>query len=90
MATPFSNRCRILGDLWLNFKNDEEFADFIQYNDLGLPLAYFISEGFVSQYNEDAEEFINETWDFFTRALNLDYNAEYNSLEEIITLLEAR
>ena len=28
--TPFGNRCRILGQLWIDYKFEEEFKDFIK------------------------------------------------------------
>ena len=87
MATPFSNRCKILGDLWILFKHDEDFRDFIEYNDLGLPLAYFVSQGMVTGYNEVVEDYINETWALFANGLSLDEDKEYTSLEEINELL---
>lgn len=89
MATPFSNRCRILGDLWIFFKNDEDFADFVQYNDLGLPLAYFVAEGMVTIADDKAQEYINETWDLFAESLGLDNEKEYTSLEEVDAHLQA-
>jgi hypothetical protein len=47
MTTPFETRCKILAELWIDYRKDEEFADFIAYCDLGLPLAYSVSEGIV-------------------------------------------
>jgi hypothetical protein len=84
MATPFSNKCEILGSLWINFKNDTAFSEFVTYNDIGLPLAYFVSEGFVTLAKEEGENFINETWDMFSEALGLDEDREYESLDEIM------
>jgi hypothetical protein len=35
--TPIETIYEILADLWINYKYDDEFEDFIEYNDLGLP-----------------------------------------------------
>ena len=43
MATDFSTKTAILADLWINYRDEGEFEDFIEYNDLGLPLAYLIN-----------------------------------------------
>lgn len=67
-TTPFSNKCDILAELWVEYKKDEQFEDFIEYNDLGLPLAYAISAGIISS-SPLAEGFINETFDLFLVAL---------------------
>lgn len=66
--TPLSNKCDILADLWLNYKNETEFADFIQYNDLGLPLAYSVSQGII-EINEQATLFVEDTWHFLMNSL---------------------
>jgi hypothetical protein len=42
--TDFSSICDILGKLYANYKEDKNFRDFIEFNDLGLPLAYLTSE----------------------------------------------
>ena len=45
METDFENQAGILAKLYMNYKEEEEFEDFIEYNDVGLPLAYLMSEG---------------------------------------------
>lgn len=82
--TPFSNRCEILGDLWIDYKGDPEFADFIQYNDLGLPLAYAISGGIVES-TPIAEGFVNETFNLLLEALGVK-DEGYDSLSDLIML----
>ena len=86
MATPFSNKCQILGEFWISYKDDESFAPFFQYNDLGLPLAYFVAEDLVVGVSEQAEAFIEETWSVFAGALELDDEQEWNNLQEIFDI----
>ena len=71
-TTPFSNRCQILADLWMNFRDDEEFLDFVEYNDLGLPLAYAMSSNIVTKLSVAGEDLINETWDLFLAGLEVE------------------
>ena len=47
MTTEIASKCDILTDIWINHSNNEWFEDFIEINDLGLPMAYFISNGIV-------------------------------------------
>lgn len=83
-STPFSNKCEILGDLWIEYKNDTEFQDFIEYNDLGLPLAYAIANGIV-ETSPIAEGFITETFDLFLAGLEIE-DSGFEALEDILIL----
>jgi hypothetical protein len=65
----------------MNYRDDEEFMDFIEYNDLGLPLAHFISDGIVST-SPLAQQYIEETFNLFIAALDLE-DTEFATLEEV-------
>lgn len=80
--TDFSNKCIILGELWLNYRDDEQFQDFVEYNDLGLPLAYLLAEGVVTN-TEKAANFIEETWDLLVEALGIE-DAGFTNLNEML------
>lgn len=80
--TPFSNKCDILGELYEQYREDRQFKDFIEYNDLGLPLAYFSSEGLVI-LQEDAMRFVEETWELFVASLNIK-DTGFNNLNEML------
>ena len=82
MATDFSNKAGILADLWINFRDQEEFADFIEYNDIGLPLAYYIHTEIVLP-TQQAEMYVEETFNLLCAALNLDLAGEYETLNEM-------
>ena len=69
--TGFSNKCTILGELYSNYGQDPEFRDFVEFNDLGLPLAYLTSEG-LCELSTDGERYIEETWILFVKSLGLD------------------
>jgi hypothetical protein len=81
-STPFSNRCEILGDLWIGYKNDPEFLDFIDYNDLGLPLAYALATEIVA-VTPKAEMFVNETFELLLASLNLTDDG-FDSLDDLL------
>lgn len=86
-STPYSSRCEILADLWTNYKQDEEFLDFVEYNDLGLPLAYAIANGIISS-SDIAENFINETFDLLLAGLEIDEDTGFENLDDILGLAE--
>jgi hypothetical protein len=83
-TTPYSNKCDILADLWMNYRSDEGFLDFIEYNDLGLPIAYAISNGIVST-SPLAEEYINETFDLLLTALEIEEDTGFDSLDNLLS-----
>lgn len=84
MATSFENKINILSDLWLNYRDDEDFEDFITYNDIGLPIAFALSEGIVKG-TEISDKFINETFDLLLTGLEMEDTEEgYDNLEDIL------
>lgn len=85
MAMDFSNKVAILADLWINYRDDENFVDFIEYNDLGLPLAYLINTDLATPTDEGIK-YIDETFSLLCAALELDIDGEYNSLIEMFKL----
>jgi hypothetical protein len=84
MATSFENKTKILSDLWLNYRDDEDFEDFITYNDIGLPLAFALSEDIVKG-TEASDKFVNETFDLLLTGLEMEDTEEgYETLEDIL------
>jgi hypothetical protein len=69
--TEFYNKLDILTELWTNYRDDDELKDFIEHNDLGLPMAYLLRYELVSP-NEKSELYINETFDLLLAALGVE------------------
>ena len=44
----FADKTGAIGQLWIEFRNDEDFSAFMDYNDLGCPMAYMMAEGLIS------------------------------------------
>jgi hypothetical protein len=81
--TDFETQCAILSDLWLNYKDNEQLEDFVEYNDLGLPLAYLIHTD-LARVTEDGVPYVEETFNLLCKSLDLDMEAEYTSLNEML------
>ena len=79
--TDFSNKCAILGDLYSNYGQDPEFRDFVEFNDLGLPLAYFSDQG-LCELSTDGERYIEETWILFVKSLGIE-DVGFEDLDEM-------
>lgn len=82
--TTFSNKVAILADLWLGYKDDENFQDFIQYNDLGLPLAYALDNDIIVP-NEKTNVFIEETFGLLLDGLEQE-DTGFESLNDLLDL----
>ena len=83
-TTLFSDKCQILAELWLNYRNEEEFEDFLEYNDLGLPIAYAIANSIVKP-TEMAERFVEETFDLLLAALEVQ-DEGWENLDELLSI----
>lgn len=81
--TSYTDKTNILADLWMNYRDDEEFQDFVEYNDLGLPLAYAIANGIV-ETNAIAEKFVEETFDLLLSGLGIEDSDGFNNLDDIL------
>lgn len=81
-TTPLSSRAEILADLWMNYRDDEEFADFIEYNDLGLPLSYAFANGIIEN-NEQVSTMIDESFSLLLAAMDTE-DVGFESLDDIL------
>lgn len=82
--TPFNTKAEILADLWLNYRQDDEFADFIEYNDIGLPLAYAIANDIVKT-TDVASKFIEETFALLIEGLGYGVDIGYDDLDTMLS-----
>lgn len=81
--TDFSNVCDILGELYSQYRNEPDFREFIEFNDLGLPLAYFTRDN-LCEPSDDGVRYIMETWELFLKSLDV----EDTGFETLTDLLE--
>jgi hypothetical protein len=70
----------------MNYRDDEEFTDFIEYNDLGLPLAYMVQSAIV-KIEKTGEAMINETFDLLLGAVGVD-DQGFETLDDILGMEE--
>lgn len=79
--TTLESKADILSELWLGYKNDQNFEDFFNYNDLGLPLAYAVANGIVKG-TEVSTKFINETFMLLLASLEVE-DEGFSTLDDI-------
>lgn len=87
--TDFETKVQILSDLWLDYRDDENFKDFVAYNDLGLPLAYAAANAIVDLHPM-AESFIEETFTVLLAALGNIADTGFLSLDDLLEISEGK
>ncbi len=86
--TDFVTQCVILGELYENYKEEKDFKAFIEYNDLGLPLAYLTAQGLVVEVSDDGRRYVLDTFEMFIKSINLteDDIIEGMTLDEVLEI----
>lgn len=85
-TTTIESKEIILAELWMTYKNDPNFEDFISYNDLGLPLAYVMSTGIATR-TDASNKFIEETFTLLLGSLEVEDTGFY-TLDELLMASE--
>jgi hypothetical protein len=67
----FADKTGVIGQLWIEFRGDEDFEVFMDYNDLGCPMAYMVAEGLIKDLTPVGEEMIEETFKMFLELINV-------------------
>jgi ribosomal protein L37E len=86
IETTFENKCHILGDMWMSMRDAEDFEEFFEYNDLGLPLAYVLDND-MAVPNKKSHEFVNETFDLLLEQLEIE-DSGFEELDELLNMAE--
>jgi hypothetical protein len=82
-VTDFTNKIKILGAFYSNYRDDDdELEEFFEFNDIGAPLAYLSSEG-LCEVSDDGKKYIAETWDILLTFLGIE-DVGFNTLEELL------
>ena len=87
----FETVCGILGELHFNYGDSKEFKSFVEFNDLGLPLAFLTSQGLVVELSDDGRRYVIDTFDMFIGSLkvNPDDIMEGMTLDELLEIASA-
>lgn len=85
----FANKAGILGQFWIEFRDDEDMKNFVEFNDVGLPLGYFIAEGLVKE-TPMAETFVEETFTLLLAALEVaeEELVDVTNLNELMAFVD--
>jgi hypothetical protein len=78
----FADKTGILAQLWIDFREDDQFNAFMEYNDIGVPMAYYMAEGLVTGLTPLGEQYVEESIDMMFKLLEIT-EAEVDELHEI-------
>lgn len=77
------DKARILADFAEIYRNQEDWQDFISYNDLGIPYAIGLAFGHILDMSSDGETLIQDTWSHLCEVLGIDSDEEYMFIDDL-------
>ena len=78
------NKCDILSEIWYYHRDNEEFEDFLEMYDIGLPLAYFLREK-ICLPTKAGQTLIEDTYDALIEKFGVSDNYVFADLDELIS-----
>ena len=87
----FMRKCKILAQFLDEIEEDEDLQAFIKHNDVGLPLARFISAGLATPLPQ-AYTYVNETYAMFIDAMEVSEieASGANDFNELMVIVEQK
>jgi hypothetical protein len=85
--TTFDNKIAILADLWMVYRDEAEWKDFIDFHDLGLPLAFMLDNNLIYRnviMGSPAEQLIHETFELLLKGLDIPEDTGFDCLDDIV------
>jgi hypothetical protein len=86
LESSFDDVCSILAEIWTK-RDDIEYADFFQFNLLGVTLAYAFSEELIDDLGPDAIDLIEESFDAFLDEHEID-DTGFETLTEVLEAIK--
>jgi len=86
-SSSFFTKCAILSDVFINKSNEASLTEFIEYNDIGLPLAHRanLAKEIRDLDDEDLDnlDYIDETWEQLCEVLEVDKDGDFTSFADM-------
>lgn len=77
------DKADILFRMWEDKLDDPAWLSFIEYNDDGLHLAFYIHMGYIVEMTEEAEQYIHDSYAMLCDVLKVSHDKPYLSWEEM-------
>lgn len=79
----YALKIAVLSDLYYNYRDQDPYKEFAEYNDIGLPLAYVVHNN-LAEIGPEGRVFIEETYDLLCSAMDINPEEEYHSFEDML------
>ena len=88
----FSDKCRILAEfyrIWDDWRDEpdndihEDWAQFMRWANIALPLAYIIENDFVTKVSNEGTKIINETYDVACKMMGVPNNKPFANVDDM-------
>ena len=73
--------------MWLNYRDSVEFKDFIDFNDVGLPLAFLIDSN-LCEPTDEGMNYVKETWTLFLDSLQIQ-DVGFENFDAVMALADS-
>lgn len=83
--TTLDTKMQILHDLYVETGQDEEFQDWLEVHDLGVPLAVLVIQG-CAIATEAGVKWIESDYDDLCEYYEVDKYGDYESLDDLVDL----
>jgi hypothetical protein len=87
MIDEMGRKIAVLADLYLNYRDEDQFREFADYNDIGLPIAHLVHTGLCTMNNE-GKIYVEETYDLLIAAMGVDPEESYETIEDMVQFME--
>jgi hypothetical protein len=82
--TNFLKKVSVLASLYSDYYDNESLYDFIDKNNVGLPLAFCYSESFVEELSERGIAYIENTYDALIKLFALPDDDSYMDIDDVL------
>jgi hypothetical protein len=83
MLDEMNRKIAVLADLYLNYRDENQFKEFADYNDIGLPLAHLVQQRLCTMTKE-AEIYVDETYDLLITVMGVDPELDYQTIDDML------
>lgn len=80
--TPFSDKVRLLCEIYMEYSGDELWDEFFEVEDLGVPAAVLVYNG-AATLTDIGKGFVEQSWQSLCLRQSVDPDANYESIEDL-------